>query len=354
MQKCTIVVAYCFLYYPPNLVSYDFHLRYIQRLVQGPNIDLPIDVIRVLRSFVSLNPKKARFARNRVIQGTIATDGLESDSLFRYIIKNANTYHFLPVKYRNDPYALALSCSDPAFTRGMKGLSQSNFLYSLILSEPEDPSSQAFTLDYFIIVVNIAIRFPHRELEEGNFFHQRQIEDPLQDPLEEYINSGYYLKDVAKNFHSMIDDMLNSAKAHLNRDFLWNQVLRDSVPLEDAEEWSRIFLLKFRDSSVDVTNGSPILIPLLKRNDISWPSVLRILSEIKSPYSRIFPSTSKIALALVNPEDSDLIAYFKISDSADLGIYLVEREGKRNPKERQYLTEIVNSIIFILWNTDDY
>lgn len=44
--------------------SYDFHLRYVQEILQK-NVNLTFDLVRVLRSFVSLNPTKARFSRNR-------------------------------------------------------------------------------------------------------------------------------------------------------------------------------------------------------------------------------------------------------------------------------------------------
>jgi uncharacterized protein YbcC (UPF0753/DUF2309 family) len=44
--------------------SYDFHLRYIQELIQS-KLNLTFDLIRVLRSFVTLNVFKARFSRNR-------------------------------------------------------------------------------------------------------------------------------------------------------------------------------------------------------------------------------------------------------------------------------------------------
>jgi hypothetical protein len=45
--------------------SYDFHLRYIQELVQS-KVNLTFDLIRVLRSFITLNGFKARFSRNRL------------------------------------------------------------------------------------------------------------------------------------------------------------------------------------------------------------------------------------------------------------------------------------------------
>ncbi|KAI8926262.1 hypothetical protein BC831DRAFT_457071 [Entophlyctis helioformis] len=91
----------------PHIVSfsYDFHLRYVHDKLRASSLPMPLDILPMLRSFVQLNPRKARFARNRILHGRYRVgteDGASAASLFTYILRNPQTYGFEPVVFSGE------------------------------------------------------------------------------------------------------------------------------------------------------------------------------------------------------------------------------------------------------------
>jgi hypothetical protein len=181
--------------------SYDFHLRYIQDILnQHEHVDLPIDLPRVLRNFTTLNPRKAKFARNRVVRGNLEWKD-ETADLFRYILKNPFVYGFKPFFFKGLVTGLCLTVD----SLNPKLSVPSEFLYTLVVCEqPEKQNERGFYLEYFGILVDKNHSFPHKELENG-YETAKQVD---LDPLIEYISSGYYLRDIVTVFEQKIDNLV--------------------------------------------------------------------------------------------------------------------------------------------------
>ena len=158
-----------------NIVSfsYDFHLRYIQEILVQTEIEISTDLIRALRCFVSLNPEKARFSRNRIVHGRFEMNGVDSELLFRYVLKNANEkYKFTTIHCRGKVIGTSLSTDDPTFrnrrTQSLKN-AQGDYDYSLVICPTEKGLSEPFGLEYFILVANKSTRFPLEKVRVTNY-----------------------------------------------------------------------------------------------------------------------------------------------------------------------------------------
>ena len=233
------------------------------------SVEIPIDLVRVLRSFVSLNTKKAKFSRNRIVHGFHDLNDQVGPELFNYILKNAHIYDFLSILLHRQAIATAFSCWDPCSAKTQQN---GDFFYTLILCAAEN-SDKSFKLEYFIIVVNKATRFPHRDVEPSNF----SIDS---DPLEEYIGSGYYLKDIVKNFMTRIDNLVEESLKHFDRDHLWSELYQNKVTnkvLGDAIEWSRIFSDKVTKDAKNILVSHPRLEELFLDHELPWDDVLHYL-----------------------------------------------------------------------------
>ncbi|KAL5039193.1 hypothetical protein RTP6_006390 [Batrachochytrium dendrobatidis] len=264
--------------------SYDFHLRYFQEKLFTHFKTLPFDLLSVLRSFVILNPRKPRYSRNRIVSKKIKLSEDDSSALlFKYILKNPQTYNFHPLMYNDVTTACWLTTSDASFNiPGMlpvvvppdlvsfgdkqlytiiicpapaSTLSQSNasavsddglastsspisidIKNSMSSASPSTKSALEpctssasdtilstthFEIEYFLLIVNNVSKFPLFEIDKSNIMEQAIVEDPMR----EYIADGYYLHDIAKNTEKRIEILVDKASKYFGRDSLWTQLL---------------------------------------------------------------------------------------------------------------------------------
>jgi hypothetical protein len=184
--------------------SYDFHLRYIQDILFQPDAsDMPMELVQMMRVFTTLNPRKSRFSRNRIVRGAYREEN-ESVELFRYILFHPTLYGFQPIIRNGKPTAFGITVSSPIQT---KAATNTPFDYTLIVSEAEKVSgvkSNFFEIEYFILVVDKENSFPHLKLNEIGEIAQN-IE---MDPLLEYIGGGYYLRDIVVAFEKRIEELI--------------------------------------------------------------------------------------------------------------------------------------------------
>jgi hypothetical protein len=97
------------------------------------------------------------FVYKRIVRGFMELEKTNSDTVFRYILKNYQFYDFLDVSVNGLPIAFALSTDDPSFKmivkRSLSSLTE--FFYSMVICQSEIvKNGDVPALEYFIIVVN--------------------------------------------------------------------------------------------------------------------------------------------------------------------------------------------------------
>ncbi|KAF9276364.1 hypothetical protein BGZ68_010069, partial [Mortierella alpina] len=121
-----------------NSFVYDFHLRYIHRILKesskialpgspsagmgfasAPSTSLPFsfDLLDVLHQFLQYHSRPAAYSRNRVYRGVYRTnvtpgEGELPGHLFEYVIKNPQRYGFQAIHHQNRPRACFVSGRD--------------------------------------------------------------------------------------------------------------------------------------------------------------------------------------------------------------------------------------------------
>ncbi|KAG0380650.1 KICSTOR complex protein szt2 [Mortierella sp. AD032] len=121
-----------------NSFVYDFHLRYIHRILMesskiavppssgdgmgfssAPSISLPFsfDLMDVLHQFLQYHSRPAAYARNRVYRGVYRTNVAPGETelpghLFEYVIKNPQRYGFQAIQHQGRPRACFVSGRD--------------------------------------------------------------------------------------------------------------------------------------------------------------------------------------------------------------------------------------------------
>jgi hypothetical protein len=190
-----------------TIVSYDFHLRYIQNILGGTSLSFPVDLIRVLRTFVALNPKKGRFSRNRIYHDFAEFEDQGARKLFEYMLINSSSYGFTPVMYNGIVIAATCSSDVPVTPSSSSIHLEQMFRNTLIFcpNHSEEEKEGKFAIEFFTIVANNSTVFPYKSVEIGIQSNMNE----QNDPLEEYISAGYYLRDIVNNFRSRLQQALS-------------------------------------------------------------------------------------------------------------------------------------------------
>ncbi|KAF8981439.1 KICSTOR complex protein szt2 [Entomortierella lignicola] len=121
-----------------NSFVYDFHLRYIHKiLMESSKVDVPatqnadssptcpssnslpfsFDLLDVLHQFLQYHSRPAAYSRNRVYRGVYRANVAPGETelpghLFEYMIKNPKRYGFQAIQYQNRPRACFISGQD--------------------------------------------------------------------------------------------------------------------------------------------------------------------------------------------------------------------------------------------------
>ena len=382
--------------------SYDFHLRYFQDVLSSDN-QWPFNPVAILRSFVELNQRKARFARNRIIHGYYNVKNAKNAkdlSLINYIMKNTSAYGVSPVMFCDEVVGCTLTTNNPSFVQRASETSSEadkdqDFKYTLILSKgtkntsgdppnnnrgtvERDSEDSYVDLEYFLLIVNTGTRFPHLEVERDAMMDHAIVHDPMR----EYIASGYYLHDLAQNAIDRIESLVDQATKYFGRDSLWSFILNSFEPGSEQyketqrPEWASVFLEKILPNSRNVVDLDESLDSLFNNTSIPWRSIVRLIEKASDKRARRLPSVAPgepSHLFVINPENSDYmlhIEYFSESEREDvvspegvtyckygsrdfhdhIKMYSVSREGMSDITEYTHINDLMNEVFYYLWN----
>ncbi|KAH6584712.1 hypothetical protein BASA60_000852 [Batrachochytrium salamandrivorans] len=381
--------------------SYDFHLRHFQEKLSTHARSLPFDLIPVLRSFVALNPRKARFSRNRIINGRYRLSKDESSSsLFKYILKNPQAYGFQPLMFDGTTTACWLTTSDislysPSLSQGTFGprSTESRHLYTLILctapssvqslgndgslssengmspSKDSGSSSSNSAASKSAIgetlsnptTLNSAFQPPHFEIE----YFLLIVDD----------GSKFPLLDIEKE--KRIERLVGQAAKYFGRDSLWVQLLA-ATPLNapnsgitgmtgmtgmtelretQTPEWTRLFLEKTAVNSRPLAAVDSNIKNLLEDIRLPWTAILENMSVVYPKHVRTLPPCSlngPLHVLVINPANTDHMLRFSIGLSAaqciSVEAFSLSREGVTDISEYTHIDDVFNSILFYLWS----
>ncbi|KAG0039247.1 hypothetical protein BGZ82_009093 [Podila clonocystis] len=110
-----------------NSFVYDFHLRYIHRILMesakvdqgstGSTLPFSFDLMDVMHQFLQYHSRPAAYSRNRVYRGVYRSNITPGENelpgrLFEYVIKNPQRYGFQAIHHQNRPRACFVSGRD--------------------------------------------------------------------------------------------------------------------------------------------------------------------------------------------------------------------------------------------------
>lgn len=110
-----------------NSFVYDFHLRYIHRILMesakvgqgsaGSTLPFSFDLMDVMHQFLQYHSRPAAYSRNRVYRGVYRSNIAPGENelpghLFEYVIKNPQRYGFQAIRHQNRPRACFVSGRD--------------------------------------------------------------------------------------------------------------------------------------------------------------------------------------------------------------------------------------------------
>ncbi|KAI9202216.1 uncharacterized protein BJ171DRAFT_601141 [Polychytrium aggregatum] len=310
-----------------NSFSYDFHLRAVaESMVQSSTASIPIDPVSVIKAFSIFNPKRARYARSRLIHGSVPTLGMNT-SIIHYILKNPELYDFQSVWFGSHAVACFTTSPSPGFEDASAASGADRHQYMIVIYQDLDDQEEAAQQLAQMPKPTISSSTPRLP-----WSHESAPETPLpyyllilsdeiapmaeQDPhfgqspsneRYEYLASGYYINDVLKQAEQKIKNLIEQALAFYGRDSLWKQLqttedlhgsARDRQSMhedgnnsgEALADWLSVLLEKIEPNSRSFTSIDPGLAQLFNDRTIHWGAALDYLYESFKPHARIFSS----------------------------------------------------------------
>ena len=168
-------------------------------------------------------------------------------------------------------------------------------------------------------------------------------------PLEEYIGSGYYLRDVVKNYLNCFEEVLDEAKSHFDRDLVWKRLLQND--LGSATEFSKLFLETLRDNIKDAVSPSDASLCKFLLMKLPWVDVFRSISATLSENSRMIRDEEGvfIGLFIFSSMELDSVLYLTLVDE-NCVIRLICRDGSQDLCGSDIITTVVNLMVAYVWS----
>ncbi|CAG8824308.1 320_t:CDS:1, partial [Racocetra persica] len=145
-----------------NSFVYDFHLRYIKRVLESQSQTSPaFNVLDVINAFIRRNRQPAHFSRNRIYHDSYDKElGSIPDSLYKFIISAPQRYGFRPINFNGEPIACFTTsiCGDQCSLESCDLCSilgnDTPQITLVFTSSNQAPTAGTTSLEYFVIVVN--------------------------------------------------------------------------------------------------------------------------------------------------------------------------------------------------------
>ncbi|KAJ3027687.1 UNVERIFIED_CONTAM: hypothetical protein HDU68_003328 [Siphonaria sp. JEL0065] len=316
------------------LVSYDFHIRYFQYILDNqPNCI--VDVLDVMKTFEKYNSSRFVYARSRMLAGECLTDAQNlSASLFQYILKNPRIYGFKSLTHDGVPTACFLTSEYPDFTPAKHSqFEKGSFCYTVVIymsretsqisvsnvTEPSCTSEKEknLRLRYFLLIIDRDNSFPLQGLDAKN---QSFVNQSYSESLKEYLSGGCYLGDIAKFAEKKIEKLVEQAIRYYDRDSLWRQLYYNDHPTQcgtgDSDgsyEWTKMFLEKISPNSRCLLQMEPSLANLFGNPSLPWPQLISFLQTRFSKTCRQIyeePKLGRKHVVFFNPKNSDYLIHF--------------------------------------------
>ncbi|KAJ3100643.1 hypothetical protein HDU97_002036 [Phlyctochytrium planicorne] len=360
-----------------NSFSYDFHMRYIQNILEGKTIPSHhFNTLDIIDSFYKYtNSRQPGFARSRLLHGECTSSLANlSRSLFKYIVESPTKYGYKTVFHNGEPSACFVSSKFPDFcdTSSESQFEEGPYSYAVLIYSREKPtvdeatplsttfvgkrvpttrvipppplkessisptssvlaqrlnSRQAesrLSLRFYVLVLQNDTVFPLESSSPG-------LSDPRNDDIrQEYHASGCYLGDIVKFAERKIEKLVDQAIRHYGRDSLWRQILKPDDPegpskmdKKEAFQWTRLFLEKIGTTSRSVVAIDQDLVPFFTGHPLPW---LQIFAFLKRRFTELtrelsdYPVSGVRHLLIFNPKNSDYLLHLSVWVAGESGL----------------------------------
>ncbi|KAI8144511.1 hypothetical protein BJV82DRAFT_70230 [Fennellomyces sp. T-0311] len=198
-----------------NSFVYDFHLRFIQRMLLDSSIMLPnLNIFSILTQFSTIHHRPAAYARNRLLHGfyQISSDVVvDRQKFFDNLLGNAPRYGLSSLWTKHKAVGAAVTSNDLSFSP--EGGRAGQWRHSLVVFPVQaNDEKEGLWLEYYILVVyqgNISpiTMFKNvRPLPKANEILHDSIDNML-------LLEGYTLDDIVTNACMRLDTIVADVSA---------------------------------------------------------------------------------------------------------------------------------------------
>lgn len=332
---------------------YDFHLRYVQKLLEEQDmVPLPpeFNLITVIRQFGQIHTQPASYARNRFMHGFYEFEiNTGREAFFESLMRNFPKHGLVNVVASNAAIGATATSRDLSFENGA-GPDASEWKHTLLVCpalEQDAENNGNVLLEYFVLTVHQGACSPMSASKS-----KQGSSDPANQAL--LASEGYTMEDVMKSVCNRLDQIVSEVIVHCRLANTWRELYNAADPVSLGE---RLPSLLSDFDRLELGDVDPRLGELLRQR-LNWQTTLNTLAVFgqRSGTLRDFvdPKNNKRHLLLYNTRYMDYMIHLELTQSQSLQGWVVSRERRKDKTrvqgaEREQMANLGGMLCHILW-----
>ncbi|KAF7728436.1 hypothetical protein EC973_006116 [Apophysomyces ossiformis] len=337
-----------------NSFVYDFHLRYIQKMLdQVAPLPTNLNVPNVIRRFALLNRTPACYARNRILQGFYEFESaIASQTFFGSLFRNAPIHGLTSLVTDNISVATFVSSNDTSFFA--KDNLPSDWRHTLVICPTDDDLTQdasKIVLEYFILVVYQGPNTTETMIKNSWPDTAKNAASSSSDnPFADIVLPAHHdtLGNIITSARSRIDTVVAEVIARCKRVNDWSRLYAiDNVPKEDRTQLLSLIPEFDRVDLVQIDYSMAKFFDLR----LNWSSVLDTVVAMKRNDTKQMDEDGHRHLFIYSARYMDFMIHLQVNQDRIQG-WLVNRETNEHHSytaEREQIANLGNMLCYALW-----
>ncbi|KAI9245564.1 hypothetical protein BDA99DRAFT_490295 [Phascolomyces articulosus] len=364
-----------------NSFVYDFHLRYIQKMLENNdtpasrsnsnlnhscnssttssnfgNTAIPIlanlNLLNVLRQFTTINKQPASYARNRVLRGfyQIASDAVvDKHKFLDNLFGNSPRHGLTSIRMKDKSVGATVTSHDLSFTPD--GGRAGNWKHTLIVAA-SDVEEEGLWLEYFILVVYQGRMSPTTMYK--NIHPPSKTNALIRDSIDEMLLlEGYTLDDIVTNARDRLDTIVADVIVYCKYHNDWSELYSSDLVTLPGSQSARLTTLLSEFDHTDLCKLDNNMVSILSTR-LDWNSAFdQLITGLhrKKSVKDIRTVNGKRHLLLYNHgRYMDYLIHLQIDTCNHIQGWMVSREDSRTSQPyREQIANLGNMLCHIIW-----
>ncbi|KAG2227474.1 hypothetical protein INT45_007499 [Circinella minor] len=363
-----------------NSFVHDFHLRYIQKMLENISIHTRnsnssnssgssssttsdsngdttatmlanLNLLNVLHQFSTIHRQPASYSYNRLLRGfyQIRSDALDGkESFFDNLLGSSPRYGLTSIRVKDKSIAAAVTSHDLSFIPD--GGRTGKWKHTLVVA-PVEADEEGLWLKYFILIVYQGQMSPTSMYK--NTYPPPKSNVNVNDTIDEMLLlEGYTLNDIITNARDRLDIIVGDVIAYCKRHNDWTELYASDLITIPGPQSARLATLLSRFSHTNICGMDSNMVSIF-HTQLDWNAAFDQLIRLyqKKSIKDLRTTNGKRHLLLYNyGRYMDYLIHLQLDTNSHIKGWMVSRENSRTSQlHGEQIANLGNMLCHIIW-----